>query len=56
MCPTFPIGFDGGKLRARLAFGEIILAGRSMVFAGGGCDFVVFYGGKNVVSLWWIGW
>jgi hypothetical protein len=39
-----------------LFFREKYFGGEKVVFAGGFGDFVVFLSGKNVVSLWWIGW
>jgi hypothetical protein len=33
--PVSPIGFDGGKVRTGVCFGEKSLAGKNVVFAGG---------------------
>jgi hypothetical protein len=54
--PTFPIGFDGGKLRSGLVFGGKYFGGETGGFCRGFCDFMVFCDGKSVVSLWWNAW
>jgi len=54
--PAFSIGFDGKKCKGGCRFGEKYFAGGKGRFCWGFYDFVVFCGGKSVVSLWWDAW
>jgi hypothetical protein len=44
------------NVRAGVVLEKNILPEERAVFAGGFYDFVVFCGGKSVVSLWWDAW
>src|SRR5436309_541655 len=45
-----------GKVRSGVVLSKNILGGEEGGFCRGFCDFQVFCGGKNVVSLWWNAW
>jgi len=53
--PGLLIDLDAGKGEEVFGlFEEKCFEGKKKGFAGGFCDFRVFCGGKNGVSLWWI--